>query len=149
MFILLVDNNRFFISTLRTMLNKAGFNSLAYSDNGLECINSTCKDEFPDVVIIDETQCYRNGLDIIEKIHYSWPESKIIILTGIDSDLDVNLIPDDRSMFFMDKNSITADNLPQLLYNIVTRNVSLTKVPQFNKVFSALRRSFTGMLNCY
>ena len=86
-------------------------------------------------------------MDIIRNIRYSWAETRIIILTGIDSDLDVNLLPDDGSMFFMDKNSITADNLPQLLYNIVTKKLSLTKVPQPNKVFSALRRSFTGMLN--
>jgi len=98
---------------------------------------------------MDEKQCYLSGLDIIEKIRFSWPETKIIVLTGNDSDLDVDLFPDDGSMFFMDKNSITADNLPQLLYTIVTKKISSTKVPKVNKVYSSLRRSFTGMLNCY
>jgi DNA-binding NarL/FixJ family response regulator len=128
-------------------LLKAGFNSLAFADNGLLCISAVCKDEHPDVVIIDESQCYLNGLDIIEKIRSSWPETNIIILTGIDSDLIVDLFPDTGLMYFMDKKSITADNLPQLLYTIVTKKISSTIVPKPNKVYSSLRRSFTGMLN--
>jgi DNA-binding NarL/FixJ family response regulator len=129
------------------MLSNAGFNNIASAESGLDCIFQGRKYENPDVIIIDEGQCYINEMDIIINIRYSWPEAKIIILTGVDSDLDVNLLPDDGYMFFMDKNSITADNLPQLLYNIVTEMISLTKVPQANKVFNTLRRSFTGMLN--
>lgn len=147
MLILLVDNNRFFVSVLQTMLHKAGFNSLACADNGLECIRQLDNDVFPDVVVIDETQCYVKGLDIIEKIRYSRPGTKIIILTGYDSDMDVNMLPDNNSIYFLDKSSITADNLPQLLYSIFTEKISSARIPKVNKVFSSLRRSFTGMLN--
>jgi DNA-binding NtrC family response regulator len=132
---------------LQTMLFKAGFTSLEWADNGMVCVSTPDKEEHPDVVIIDEMQCYLAGLDIIEKMHYTWPDSKFIILTGINSDLDVNQLSDNGSMYFMDKKNITADNLPQLLYTIVTKKISSTKVPKTNKVYSSLRRSFTGMLN--
>lgn len=147
--ILLVDNNRLFVSLLKTILSNAGFNQIASADSGLECIFQVKDDVNPDVIIIDEGQCIINGMDIIRNIHYSWPGTKIIILTGINSNLDINLLPDTGSMFFMDKKSITADNLPQLLYTLVTKKISSTIVPKANKVYSSLRRSFTGMLNCY
>ena len=52
MFILLVDNNRFFVDVLQTMLLKAGFNYIACSENGFECIAQVKKHENPDVIII-------------------------------------------------------------------------------------------------
>lgn len=147
MFILLVDNNRFFVSVLKVMLFKAGFNSIGVADNGHECLNQIDEDESPDVIIIDENQCFIDGLDVIEHIRISLPDTKIIILTCLNSDLNINLLPEKGSIFLMDKSSITADNLPQILYNIFTEKISATKLPQSNRVFSSLRRSFTGMLN--
>lgn len=147
MLILLVDPNKVFVASLRAILLKAGFSSILYVDHGFACIHSACTLKHPEVIIIDETQCFLAGLDIIEEIHTSWPEAKVIVLTGIGSDLNIDMFPDTGSMYFMDKKSINAENLPQLLYNIVTQKVSFTRVPQANKVFKALRRSFTGMLN--
>lgn len=147
MFILLVDNNSFFVSVLKVMLFKAGFNSIGVADNGHECLNQINKDESPDVVIIDETQCFIDSLDVIEIIHQSLPDTKFIILTCQNSDLNINFLPEKGSVFLLDKSSITAENLPQILYNIFTEKISATRLPQSNKVFSSLRRSFTGMLN--
>jgi len=147
MFILVVDNNRFYVSVLQAMLSRAGFNSVEYTDNGLECVSEIYKDENPDVIIIDEGQCYINGLDIVKIIRHSQPNTKIIIMTGVDSNFNTNLLPDNGSIYLMEKSSIAADNLPQILYNIFTEKISSTKLPTANKVFSSLRRSFTGMLN--
>jgi DNA-binding NarL/FixJ family response regulator len=147
MFILLVDNNRFFVSVLKVMLFKAGFNSIGIADCGHECLNQINKDESPDVVIIDESQCIIDSLDVIEIIHQSLPDTKFIIMTCQNSDLNINFLPEKGSVFLLDKSSITADNLPQILYNIFTEKISATRLPQSNKVFSSLRRSFTGMLN--
>lgn len=147
MFILLVDNNKFFISVLQTMLFKSGFNSIECVNNGLDCIIQINKHEKPDVIIIDETQCYSKGLDVIENIRHSLPGTRIIILIDADSDLNMNIQPVKSSIYLMEKCSINADNLPQLLYNIFTEKISATKFPPANKVFSSLRRSFTGMLN--
>lgn len=147
MFILLVDNNSFFISVLKVMLFKAGFNSIGIVDKGLECLNQINEDEGPDVIIIDESQCFIEGIDVIENIRLSLPDTKIIILTCLNSDLNINLLPEKGFIYLMDKSSITAENLPQILYNIFTEKISATKLPQPNRVFSSLRRSFTGMLN--
>ena len=147
MFILLIDNNRFYVSVLQAMLFKAGFDCLGYAENGLSCINQIDTDENPDVIIIDEGQCFLNGIDVIQKIRESKPETRIIILTGIESGINLNLLPENGPVYFMDKCSITAENLPQVLYNIFTEKISLTRIPPMNKLFSSLRRSFTGMLN--
>jgi CheY-like chemotaxis protein len=147
MFILLADSNKFYVTVLQAMLFKAGFNSIECAGNGVECLIQLNKKDSPDVIIIDESLCYEDGLDIIGEIRNSLPETRIIVLIGVESDLNINILPDNKSIFFMEKSSITADNLPQVLYNIFTEKISLTKVPQVNKVFSSLRRSFTGMLN--
>jgi DNA-binding NarL/FixJ family response regulator len=147
MFILLVDSNRFYVSVLQTMLQKAGFDCVESASNGLECLIQINRNIGPEVIIIDESLCFAEGLDLLKNIRYSLPETRIIIMTETDSDLNINLLPDTKHIFFIEKNSITADNLPQLLYNIFTERISSTKVPPANKVFSSLRRSFTGMLN--
>jgi len=147
MFILIVDNNRFFVSVLGKVLLNAGFNSIDNSDNGLDCVFKINKGDSPDVIIIDEEQCFVNGLDVIKNIRNLKAETRIIILTREESDLNINLFPDNRSIYFMVKSKINADNLPQLLYTIFTEKISSTQIPRVNKVFSSLRRSFTGMLN--
>ena len=147
MFILLADSNKFYVTVLETMLSNAGFNNIDCADNGIECLIQINKKNSPDVIIIDESLCYENGLDILGKIRNSLPETKIIVLIGVVSDLKINALSGNKSFFFMKKSSVTAENLSQILYNIFTEKISLTKVPQANKVFSSLRRSFTGMLN--
>ena len=147
MFILLVDSNKFYVSVLQTMLFKAGFNCIEIAGNGLECLFHMNRKDSPDVIIIDESLCHVDGLNILKNIRYSRPATKIIILTGAESEINTNTLPDNGSIFLMDKSSITADNLPQVLYNIFTEKISSTKLPQSNRVFASLRRSFTGMLN--
>lgn len=147
MFILLADSNKFYVAVLKTMLSQAGFNNFECAGNGLECLIQMNKNESPDVIIIDESLCYIDGLDIIAKIHDSKPEMRIIILTCVDTVFNINLLPEKGHIFLMEKSSINAENLPQVLYNIFTEKLSSTKLPPVNKVFSSLRRSFTGMLN--
>lgn len=147
MFILLADSNKFYVTVLQAMLSKAGFNYIECAGNGDECLIQINRKDSPDVIIIDEILCYSDGFDMIARIRYMQPETKIIILIGVESDLNVNILPDNKTIFFMEKSSVNADNLTQILYNIFTEKISANKLPQENKVFSSLRRSFTGMLN--
>jgi DNA-binding NarL/FixJ family response regulator len=147
MFILIVDNNRFFISVLQTLLLNSGFNCIESSDNGLDCVFEINKGDTPEVIIIDESQCFINGFDILKNIRHSQRETRIIILTREDSELNNSKPAKNDFVFYMVKSKINADNLPQLLYDIFTQKISSTKIPTANKVFSSLRRSFTGMLN--
>jgi DNA-binding NarL/FixJ family response regulator len=147
MFILLADSNKFYVAVLHTMLSQAGFNCIESAGNAVECLIQINKKYSPDVIIIDECLCYSDGVDIIEKVRYVLPQTKIIILIGVESDLNINVLPDNKAIFFMEKSRVNADNLPQVLYNIFTEKISSAKVPPVNKVFLSLRRSFTGMLN--
>jgi DNA-binding NarL/FixJ family response regulator len=147
MFILLTDSNKFYIAVLRTMLFQAGFNCIESAYSGGECMIQLNHKNSPDVIIIDESLCYADGVDIIEKVRFTLPQTKIIILIGMESDLNINVLPDNKDIFFMEKSRVNADNLPQVLYNIFTEKISSAKVPPVNKVYMSLRRSFTGMLN--
>lgn len=147
MFILIVDNNRFFVSVLQTMLLNAGFNNFESLDSGLDCVFEIKRGDIPDVIFIDEEQCVINGLEILKNINNSNAGTRIIILTREDSELNTHIPYDARSPYFMVKSKINADTLAQLLYTIFTEKISSTKMPTGNKVFSSLRRSFTGMLN--
>jgi len=147
MFILVVDNNKFFVSVLQSMLYHAGFDNIESAANGIECLLKANRKDSPEVIIIDENFCFVEGSDILNNIRLSLPETRIIILTEADSDLDITHLPDDGYIFFMEKHRISAENLPQVLYSIFTEKISANKLPSVNKVFSSLRRSFTGMLN--
>ena len=118
MFILIVDNNYFYVSVLKEMLLEAGFNSMGSHENGLEYMLQPSKYEIPDVLIIDQNQCYANGIDVIKTIRNSNPEVTVIILTNGTSPLNSNLIPEIGSTLYFAKDNITADNLPQVLYSI-------------------------------
>lgn len=147
MLILVVDNNKFFISVLHSMLFHAGFNSIESAANGIECLMKANRKDSPDVIIIDENLCFVDGIDILNNIRFALPEISIIVLTTADSSIDITLVPDDRSIFFMEKDRITAENLPQVLYNIFTEKISATKLPPISIAFSSLRKSLKGMLN--
>lgn len=149
MFILLVDNNRFYVSVLTEMLQRAGFNNIAYAENGIECVLNINKDKGPDVIIIDESQCQVNGVDIIKNIRISRPGIRIIILTGKESahNFDINLAPEKKSILYITKDSVTSKNLPPFLYTIFTENLTSSAKPTGNNAFSSFIESFTGISN--
>jgi DNA-binding NarL/FixJ family response regulator len=149
MFILLVDNNRFYVSVLKEMLQRAGFNSIGYAENGIECVLQINKDKGPDVIIIDENQCQVNGVDILKNIRISRPGIRIIILTREESthNYDINLTPENKSILYIAKDSITSENLPPFLYTIFAENLTSSVTPSGNNAFSSFRKSFTGISN--
>jgi len=147
MFILLVDNNRFFVSVLKQMLLKAGFSVIGDAENGTECVLQINRSESPDVLIIDESQCYIDGVDIIKHIRRSRPKIRIIILTDGESQLNFNLNYEKESIFYIAKESITSENLSQVLYNIFTENLTSIVKPSVKNAFSSFRKSLSTSLN--
>jgi len=147
MYILLVDDNRFYVSVLRELMLKAGFDQIRSLDTGLECVLQLQKSESPDVIIIDESQCYINGVDVIKSILSYKPDLTLIILTGTESPVNVNFNPEKGSTICIAKDSITAENLPQILYNIFTEKININKKSSSNLSFSSFKKSFANMLN--
>lgn len=147
MFILLVDNNRFFVSVLSEMLRNNGFKNIESLDNGLECIMQVYKGDIPDVIIIDENQCFVNGIDVLKNIRASNPSLKIIILTGEKSPLYVNVEPEKGVVRYIAKDSITAENLPKLVSTIEADTKTLYPKTGILNTFKTWRQSFAAFLN--
>lgn len=144
MFILIVDNNRFHTLVLKEMLLKAGFDTIGYAENGFECLQQVTKGENPDVIIIDESLCFVNGLDIIKNIRILSPEIRIIILNG-EANPKVFVNPDKKQVLYFPKEILTAKNLPQILYSIFTEKLNTLFTSPVRKEFSSSRKLFAGI----
>ena len=147
MFILVVDNNRFYVSVLIEMLRKAGFTRIEDMDSGLNCDFQRFQGDVPDVIIMDESQCKIEGVDVLKKMRNSNIDSTVIILTDSVSPINVNVNPQKGSTICLSKDSITSDNLPKILYTIFSENINLPKKSPISKAFASFRKSFSGTLN--
>jgi len=147
MYILLVDNNQFFISVIHEMLHEAGFNNIKSVDNGIESIPKFYDIDIPEVVIIDHNQCYSRGVDVIQTIRQSSPDISIIVLTESGSYMGHSSMADAGSIIHIEKNQITADNLPQILYDIFTEKLHYSRKSFLPKSLSRFRKTFAEILN--
>ena len=147
MFILNVDNNRFHASVLKEMLLMAGFDTIGYAENGIDCLKQVNNDESPDVIIIDESLCFINGLDIVKNIRIMKPEIRIIILTGGETNLKVYLNPEKRPVLLFPKDRLTAKNLPHILYSIFTEKLNTAYTSPLRTGFSSSRKLLAGISN--
>jgi DNA-binding NarL/FixJ family response regulator len=147
MFILLVDNNKLYTSGVKNMLLKAGFNRIEKVESGIECLLQIYKGEIPDVIVIDEKQCHAIGIDLLKNIRVTNPDLTLIILTDKKSLIINNPLPSIGSLLYFAKESINADNLPQVLYTIFTEKISTTKKPRVPSATSLYRKSLAGILN--
>lgn len=147
MFILIVDNNHFYVSVLKEMLLEAGFNSMGSHENGLAYMLQPSKYEITDVLIIDQDQCYTNGIDVIQTVRNSNPEVTVIVLMNGSSPLNSNLVPEIGSTLYFAKDKITADNLPQVLYSIFTEKISFAKKRNVPKELFLFRKTYARIMN--
>ncbi len=147
MFILNVDNNLFHAAVLMEMLLKAGFDNIGYAENGFDCLEQVNIEESPDVIIIDESLCFINGLDVIKNIRILKPEIRIIILTGGETNMKVHPNPEKKSVFFFPKDRLTAKNLPNILYSIFTEKLNTVYISPVRKGFSSSRKFLAGIPN--
>lgn len=82
MFILLVEDDRFYSSMLLELLEKNGFTDVKHFDNGLECLLQIYEEKVPDVVIMDHQLGLVNGVEILQKIRAFKPELRVIFMSG-------------------------------------------------------------------
>jgi DNA-binding NarL/FixJ family response regulator len=132
---------------MKEMLLLAGFDTVGFAENGFECLQQVNSDESPDVVIIDESLCFSNGLDIINNIRIIRPEIRIIILTEEKSSLKVYLNLEKRPILYFPKDGLTARNLPQVLYSIFTEKLNTVYTSRVRKGFSPSRKIFANISN--
>jgi DNA-binding NarL/FixJ family response regulator len=147
MIILVVDDNRFFVSVLKEMLSQAGFNHIESVESGFECVFQIYKGDIPDVIIIDESQYFINGADVFSKISDSIPDLTVIVLVDKHSAFNLNLLPRKGSTLYFIKENVNAENLPQALYTIFTESISFPKKAKTQGTFSLYKKSLAGILN--
>jgi DNA-binding NarL/FixJ family response regulator len=78
--LLLADDHPIFRQGLKSLLEKAGFNVLAESPDGIEAVSQAGK-LHPDAAVLDFSMPRLNGLDAARMIHRVSPRTKVIMST--------------------------------------------------------------------
>ncbi|TAM83869.1 MAG: response regulator transcription factor [Acidobacteria bacterium] len=78
--LLLADDNGPVRRSLRTLLERAGFNVVVEAADGEQAVSLAHKHR-PDVILLDLSMPYLNGIEAIRRIRKSVPEAHTIILT--------------------------------------------------------------------
>lgn len=82
--IFLVEDDVMFAEGLKHILSDKR-SEIKYFTNGKECIK--CLDEEPEIVILDyELNNELNGVQVLNRIRHFNPETKIIMLTGVEGE---------------------------------------------------------------
>jgi two-component system chemotaxis response regulator CheY len=84
--ILIVDDSPIMRKNLRSILTQAGHIIVAEASNGTQAYIEYCK-HIPDLVTMDITMPYMNGLDTFKKIIKAFPSAKIIIISSSNDNM--------------------------------------------------------------
>jgi DNA-binding NarL/FixJ family response regulator len=78
--LMLADDNGPVRRSLRTLLERAGFNVVVEAADGEQAV-SLAHQHRPDVILLDLSMPHLNGIEAARRIHKSIPEAHTIILT--------------------------------------------------------------------
>jgi len=82
--VLIVDDDAFVRAYLKDALADTGY-FLSEASNGEEAVDLASVEK-PDVVLLDLLMPKQSGLDALTKIRHLCPESRIIVISSLDSD---------------------------------------------------------------
>jgi two-component system, chemotaxis family, chemotaxis protein CheY len=80
--VLIVDDAAFMRLTLKTMLERNGFEVVGEAENGLKGIEK-CKELNPDIVTMDITMPEMNGLEALKDIRKNNPTASVIMVSAM------------------------------------------------------------------
>jgi two-component system, chemotaxis family, chemotaxis protein CheY len=80
--VLIVDDADFMRLTLKTMLERNGFEVIGEAQNGQVGV-AKCIDLQPDIVTMDITMPIMDGLEALKLIHKSAPNTTVIMITAM------------------------------------------------------------------
>ncbi|MDQ3837893.1 MAG: response regulator [Thermoproteota archaeon] len=123
--ILLVDDERDIIKTVKRWLEADGFRVYGYADplQALECFQNNY--DKIDLVLSDVRMRKMNGYDLVKKIKAIRPETKVVFMTALDTDLLElsNLLPSIKIDGFVSKPG-PLDNIVNTIESIfLTRSI--------------------------
>jgi two-component system chemotaxis response regulator CheY len=86
--VMIVDDALFIRTVLRGMLEELGYRVIAEAGSGLEAQRQLHK-AAPDLIFLDIILPDANGIELLEDIHHSLPDSSVIICSSISQDQTV------------------------------------------------------------
>ena len=118
--LVLADDASDIRTLLRLMLGKAGYDIVAEADDGAEAVAAAVELQ-PDVVIIDLAMPVMDGLEAIPLIKEASPKSKIVVLSGFDSDRAAETALDLGAERYLQK-GVALGDISQLLWDLCRNN---------------------------
>jgi len=83
--ILLADDHQILRQSLKTLLEREGFQVVAEASNGLEAVQA-CSTVHPDVAVMDISMPVLNGIDAAKELLKVSPKMRVVLLTKHDED---------------------------------------------------------------
>ncbi|MBN1679654.1 MAG: protein kinase [Anaerolineae bacterium] len=84
--VVLADDHRILRTSLAMYLNdNAAIDVVGQADNGGQALTIVAQEQ-PDVLLLDLNMPNRSGLDILPELRSSWPDVRVLVLTGRDED---------------------------------------------------------------
>lgn len=80
--ILVVDDSEDVAKFIRICLNRSGYEDVESFTDPLEALEAAVGGNGLDLLISDFSMPEMNGLELIEKVKKSWPDSRAILATG-------------------------------------------------------------------
>ncbi len=81
--VLLVDDSMVMRKTLKSILERAGYNVVAQAANGVEAYREYALTQ-PDFVTMDIGMPDMNGIQAVQKILKDFPDAKIVMISSMD-----------------------------------------------------------------
>jgi putative two-component system response regulator len=128
--IFVVDDDRFVLESVTTLLTEYGFSVRAFS-NGLEAVRQFVL-ESVDLVLTDINMPIMDGLELLEKIRFLDKETPVVLMTAY-ADLDVAVRAIQKGAF----DFIIKPYRPPALVHAVEKGVNFKRLTQMEKNYKA------------
>lgn len=128
--IFVVDDDRFVLESVTTLLTEFGFSVRAFS-NGQEAVRQFVMEPV-DLVLTDINMPIMNGLELLEKIRFLDKETPVVLMTAY-ADLDVAVKAIQKGAF----DFIIKPYRPPALVHTVEKGVNFKRLTQIEKNYKA------------
>ena len=128
--IFVVDDDRFVLESVTTLLGEFGFSVRAFS-NGMEAVRQFVLEPV-DLVLTDINMPIMNGLELLEKIRFLDKETPVVLMTAY-ADLDVAVRAIQNGAF----DFIIKPYRPPALLHTVEKGVNFKRLTQIEKNYKA------------
>lgn len=136
--ILIVEDDMILNDAYTLILKRAG-HKVTSASNGQEALDAAAVDE-PEVILLDLLMPKMNGLQFLEAYDLSkHPKVKVVILSNIGNDLEVEKAMDLGAYKYIVKAHATPQDLSALVNHLVTKSLSKPEKPKSSRYRLSIR----------